>query len=100
MEINMKQNQLEQYEANKSNRKDMFCANCNQIYRNTNMIKCGLCGKRLTPYTNNLPKCPTCDSTNISKISATSKAIGVATFGIFSKTAFFQFKCNNCGYKW
>lgn len=49
---------------------------------------------------NNIPKCPTCGSTNIEKISLTSKAIGAGLFGIFSKTARSQFKCNNCGYKW
>ena len=48
----------------------------------------------------NAPKCPTCQSTNISKISTTSKVAGAAMFGLFSKTARSQFKCNNCGYKW
>lgn len=46
------------------------------------------------------PKCPTCGSTNISKISATNKAIGAIGFGLLSKTARSQFKCNKCGYKW
>lgn len=46
------------------------------------------------------PKCPTCGSVNISKISATSKAIGAIGFGLLSKTARSQFKCNKCGYKW
>lgn len=53
-----------------------------------------------TEKTQNQPKCPTCSSTNIQKISATSKAAGAMTFGLFSKTAKSQFKCNNCGYKW
>lgn len=48
----------------------------------------------------NKPKCPTCGSTDINKISTTSKIIGAATFGLLSKTAKSQFKCNNCGYKW
>lgn len=48
----------------------------------------------------NMPKCPTCGSTDINKISAVSKVAGAATFGLFSKTARSQFKCNNCGYKW
>lgn len=48
----------------------------------------------------NKPKCPTCGSTNISKISATNKAIGAIGFGLLSKTARSQFKCNKCGYKW
>ena len=46
------------------------------------------------------PKCPHCQSTNIAKISATSKALGAIGFGLLSKTAKNQFKCNSCGYKW
>lgn len=48
----------------------------------------------------NQPHCPTCGSTNIEKISATSKAVGAVAFGLFSKTAKSQYKCKNCGYKW
>lgn len=46
------------------------------------------------------PKCPTCGSTNIQKISVTKKAAGAIGFGLFSKTAKSQFECKNCGYKW
>ena len=45
-------------------------------------------------------KCITCGSTNIKKISATSKVVGATMFGLFSKTARSQFKCESCGYKW
>ena len=48
----------------------------------------------------NKPKCPTCSSTNIEKISSFDKAAGAVMFGFFSKTARSQFKCRNCGYKW
>lgn len=48
----------------------------------------------------NLPHCPTCNSTNIKRISAASKAVGVGLFGIFSKAARSQFECKDCGYKW
>ena len=48
----------------------------------------------------NLPKCPTCSSTNIEKISSFDKTAGAVMFGLFSKTARSQFKCRNCGYKW
>lgn len=48
----------------------------------------------------NVPKCPTCGSTNIKKISATSKVVGAGLFGLFSKTARSQFECKSCGYKW
>lgn len=48
----------------------------------------------------NMPKCPTCNSTNISKISALKKATHAFAFGLFSNTAKSQFVCKNCGYKW
>lgn len=48
----------------------------------------------------NKPKCPFCQSTDLSKISATKKAAKIVTFGIFGmgdngKT----WKCNKCGSK-
>ena len=48
----------------------------------------------------NKPKCPICQSTNLSKISATKKVAKIAVFGVFGmgdngKT----WKCNNCGSK-
>ena len=47
-----------------------------------------------------IPKCPTCGSTNIHKISLTSKAIGGYMWGVFSSNVRNTFKCSNCGYKW
>lgn len=48
----------------------------------------------------NQPKCPTCGSTNVKKISVASKVVGAGLFGLFSKTAKSQFECSSCGYKW
>lgn len=48
----------------------------------------------------NTLRCPTCSSTRVKRISTTAKVAGAATFGLFSKTARSQFKCENCGYKW
>ena len=48
----------------------------------------------------NIPKCPTCGSSNIKKISTASKIAGATMFGLFRRTAKSQFKCENCGYKW
>lgn len=48
----------------------------------------------------NKPKCPTCTSTNIKKISSTSKAVNTAIFGIFGTKRYKTFHCNNCGYEW
>lgn len=49
----------------------------------------------------NKPKCPTCGSTNVEKISGANKVgkavlFGVLAAGSISKT----FHCKNCGYKW
>ena len=48
----------------------------------------------------NIPKCPICQSTNLSKITTVQKVGKIALFGIFGmgdngKT----WKCNNCGSK-
>lgn len=48
----------------------------------------------------NVPKCPTCQSTKIKKISGIKRAAHGYAFGLFSKTARSQFECENCGYKW
>lgn len=46
------------------------------------------------------PKCPTCQSTNIQRISTTSKMFDIMLVGHFSRAARSQFKCNSCGYMW
>lgn len=40
--------------------------------------------------------CPYCHSTNVKKITATSKAGSVALWGIFSQNVRKNFHCNNC----
>ena len=68
-------------------------------------------GEPLSPqqiaYTNavarealNKPKCPTCSSINLKKISSTSKVINTAVFGFFGTKRYKTFHCNNCGYEW
>ncbi len=92
----------------------MRCPSCGKVYP-ANEKMCNLCEEKLVSeavYSNrmsaarqkakesNIPKCPTCSSTNIEKISSFNKAAGAVMFGLFSKTARSQFKCRNCGYKW
>lgn len=48
----------------------------------------------------NLPKCPTCGSTNIQKISDLRRGVHAVAWGLLSNTARSQFECKNCGYKW
>ena len=52
------------------------------------------------PINKPVPKCPTCGSTNVERISTTSKVIGGALFGLFSSNVRNTMHCKNCGYKW
>ncbi len=54
----------------------------------------------LVRTTENIPKCPTCSSTNIRKLSATSKLVDVAVWGVLSRKAHKQWHCDNCGSEW
>lgn len=63
---------------------DEYMEKTNQIYENKSCV----------------PKCPTCGSTDIKKISVANKATHAVMFGLLSKTARSQFECNNCHYKW
>ena len=52
------------------------------------------------PKDDNTPKCPICQSTNLSKITNTRKAGKIALFGIFGAGDLGKtWKCNNCGSK-
>lgn len=56
--------------------------------------------KNASQASSNTIKCPTCNSTKVKRISGTAKVAGAVAFGLLSKTAKSQFKCENCGYKW
>lgn len=47
-----------------------------------------------------VPKCPTCGSTNIQKISGTKRWLSTGLFGIASSDVGKTMVCKNCGYKW
>lgn len=48
----------------------------------------------------NIPKCPTCGSTNIRKIKTGERTVSIIGFGIFSRKANKTWKCENCGHLW
>lgn len=82
----------EYLEAENDYEKVLICKNCANGY----VVE----QKKIRPQPN-IPKCPTCGSTNIKKISCLSKAGSVALFGIFSiGKVSKQWKCNNCGSEW
>lgn len=57
-------------------------------------------GKAVLEKHGRVPKCPTCQSTNIRKMSGVEREVSIYTFGIFSKKINKTFKCQNCGYTW
>ena len=50
----------------------------------------------------NVPKCPTCGSTNIRHITATERGVNAVVFGVFGTKRKCQFECQNpnCKYRW
>lgn len=96
------------------------CPSCGEVYYKEDDYYCLSCNYRLEICSNqkieqdqikqiqnknhleekHIPKCPTCGSVDIKKISTASKVFGAAMFGLFSKTAHSQFECKNCHYKW
>ena len=54
----------------------------------------------ITPTQSNIPKCPTCGSTNLSKVSTMSKAGSVFMWGLLSQKVKKTWHCNNCKYEW
>lgn len=46
------------------------------------------------------PRCPTCTSKDVRKITFNEKAKGFALLGVFSRKVQKQFHCNSCGYEW
>lgn len=96
-----------------------ICPKCKRIYNGFNDFYCLNDNCRLVNYSdeesekdqlekrnyqiiqnNNIPKCPTCQSTNIKRISGMKKVMHGVAFGLFSNVAHSQFECKNCGYKW
>ena len=57
-------------------------------------------GKAILEEQSRVPKCPTCQSTNIRKMGGIERGASIYAFGIFSKKINKTFKCQNCGYTW
>ncbi len=46
------------------------------------------------------PRCPTCGSTNIQKITSTKRWLSTSFFGLASSDVGKTMECKSCGYKW
>ena len=53
----------------------------------------------IQPTINNTPKCPTCGSTNIQKISGTKRWLSTGLFGLASSDIGKSMVCRSCGFK-
>lgn len=50
--------------------------------------------------TQNIPKCPTCQSTNIKRISTLNRVTSIAVFGLLSGKIGKNYECLDCKAKW
>lgn len=57
-------------------------------------------GKAVLEEESHQPKCPTCHSKNIQKISGVERSASIIGFGFFSKKINKSYKCNHCGATW
>ena len=71
------------------------------IQRKNDEMKASIAvGKAILEEQSRVPKCPTCGSLNVEKISTGKKIFGGAMFGLFSSDVRNTMHCKNCGAKW
>ena len=87
-----------------------YCKHCGVGAAHSDSAKkCAICGgtefvqhtyRSATPQ--KIPKCPTCGSTNIRRITATERGMNAVMFGVFGTKRKCQFECQNqnCKYRW
>jgi len=80
--------------SNKEQAKFHHKQSCEQLEKNLVQIQ------KEQDKQNCIPKCPTCGSTNVEKISIGKKAVGGAMFGVLSSDIRNTMHCKNCGAKW
>ena len=83
------------YDPKMYNRRDTIVAHNKEIDNKVEAFS-----KQQKQSQSNIPKCPTCGSTNISKIGFGERMLSVGTFGLLSKKMNKTFKCKNCGMTW
>lgn len=81
------------------------CPLCKKEFKE-GVLRCDVCKYTsiILPVHNtkelNIPKCPTCGSTNIRRISGSKKAASIIGFGILSSNLGKTYECLNCKHKW
>ena len=111
------------YEEYKKLPKTKKCPKCNRKYPKL-FIKCSKCNVQLIKLSTenkrldkqveeirkqtqeshssqqNIPKCPTCGSTNVKRITTANRAVSVLTLGILSGKIGKNYECLDCKAKW
>ena len=90
----------EVYECEEEVARQVFDKFKSRISKPTPLMKAEVEAYERACRNKNVPKCPTCGSTNIKKISSMSKAVGMLTLGILDADIHRTFYCKNCGYRW
>ncbi len=90
----------EVYECEEEVARQVFDIFKSKVHKPTPLMKAEAAAYFGGLYEKNVPKCPTCGSTNIKKISSMSKAVGMLTLGILDADIHRTFYCKNCGYRW
>lgn len=78
-------------EAENDYEKVLICEKC---------AECCIIEQKKIRQPKNIPKCPTCGSSNIHKMGAGERTASILGFGILSKKINKTWKCNNCGHTW
>lgn len=68
-------------------------------HRDQDMFEQRMAYKAAISKQSNTPKCPTCGSTNIQKISGTKRWLSTGLFGLASSDIGKSMVCRNCGFK-
>lgn len=69
-------------------------------HRDQDMFEQRMAYRAAISQQSNTPKCPTCGSTNIQKISGTKRWLSTGLFGLASSDIGKSMYCKSCGYKW
>lgn len=76
------------------------CPHCGQPMNQGKPVQAVQQAPAQPKHEENVPRCPTCNSTNIRKLDVIDRGLSFAVWGIFSSKIGKSMMCKDCGYKW